>query len=339
MIVPSRGRSCPVSYRYRPEELSHPATLSCSTLYVVGCLYGNTVALHHLLDRIHRHDPGAMIVFNGDFHYFDVAPWAFRDVSETVAAYPAIKGNVEAQLVDSDDWTDCGCAYPSYIDDATVERSNAVAARLHDTASRYPELVDLLEPLPRYLIAEVGDQRVAVVHGDPESLAGWRLALEAMEPGDSKVREEVGWRGVPTTESTVLDWFRQAQVRVIASTHTGLPYAQDYLLDGRAHLIVNNGVAGMGNFRGSTFGVVSRLSERVESVPDSLYGATLDGLRFDAIPVPFDVDEWGDSFLAQWPSGSPAYHSYYRRVVQGTHLSVEQAMRVTFDAHRRVTPF
>lgn len=338
MNGPSRGRSCPISFQYRPEELSGPATLSCSTLYVVGGLYGNAVALHHLLNHIQHDDPAAMVVFNGDFHYLDVAPSVFRDVSETVAAYPAIRGNVEAQLVGGDDLADCGCAYPFYIDDAAVERSNAVVAQLHRTASCCPECLALLEPLPRYLAVDVGGHRVAVVHGDPESLAGWQLALEAIEPGDREVREQVGWIGTPTTESTVLNWFRRAQVRVIASTHTGLPYAQDYLLDGRSHLIVNNGVAGMGNFHGSTYGVVTRLSEHLDRAPGSLYGATLDGLRFDAIPVPFDIQDWSTLFLAQWPPGSPAYDSYYHRITHGTQLRLEQAMRGTLSPGFATSP-
>jgi hypothetical protein len=62
-----------------------------------------------------------------------------------------------------------------------------------------------------------------VSYGDPESLAGWRLALEAMEPGDPAVRRQVGWRGHPTTTADLLDWFGRADVRVLASTHTGLP--------------------------------------------------------------------------------------------------------------------
>ena len=55
-----------------------------------------------------------------------------------------------------------------------------------------------LGELPRYLTASVGGRRVGVLHGDPESLAGWRLALEAMEPGDSLVRRQVGWQADPT---------------------------------------------------------------------------------------------------------------------------------------------
>jgi hypothetical protein len=52
--------------------------------------------------------------------------------------------------------------------------------------------------LLRHLTASAGGRRVGVLHGDPESLAGWRLALEAMEPGDPLVRRQVGWQADPT---------------------------------------------------------------------------------------------------------------------------------------------
>ena len=183
----------------------------------------------------------ATVVFNGDVHWLDVDPDDFQAISETVLAHHAIKGNVEAELAATED-TGCGCAYPDYISDDVVERSNQIMTRLRATAGRFPELVSRLGELPRYLTASVGGQRIGILHGDPESLAGWQLALEAMEPGDPLVRRQVGWHGPPTTTADLLDWFGRAKVRVFACTHTGLPYAQD-LADqqGRRRLVINNG--------------------------------------------------------------------------------------------------
>ena len=96
-----------------------------------------------------------------------------------------------------------------------VDRSNQILTRLRATAARFPDVVGRLGALPRHL-----------------SLAGWRLALEAMEPGDPAVRRQVGWRGPATTAADLLDWFGRADVSVLASTHTGLPYAQ-VVPDGR----------------------------------------------------------------------------------------------------------
>jgi hypothetical protein len=320
------GRSCPLAYRYQPEALAQPAQLEADTLYVVGGLYGNPAALQALLERADR-EPGSppAIVFNGDFHWLDLDADDFQTISEAVLAHHAIKGNVEAELA-SEENAGCGCAYPDYIDDAVVDRSNQIMTRLWATAERFPDHVRRLGELPRYLTATVGGQRVGIVHGDPESLAGWRLALEAMEPGDPLVRRQVGWRGQPTTAAELLDWFGRADVRVLACTHTGLPYAQDVPDGGRRRLVVNNGSAGLGNFAGTSYGVITRLSSDPHPPADSLYGITLGSLRCDAVPVRFDPEAWKARFLAQWPPGNPG-HDYLARITRGTQLRLRQAAR------------
>jgi hypothetical protein len=268
------------------------AQLEADTLYVVGGLYGNPAALAAVLERADREPGGpATVVFNGDVHWLDVALEDFQVISETVLAHHATKGNVEAELAaDTDTGCGCGCAYPDYIGDQVVERSNQIMTRLRATASRFPGLVRRLGDLPRYLTVRVGGHRVGVVHGDPESLAGWRLALEAMEPGDPLVRRQVGWRGQPTTAAELWDRFARADVEVFASTHTGLPYAQVFP-DGRHHrLVINNGAAGLPNFAGTSDGVITRLSSDTRVPADGLYGITVGRLRFDALPVRFDLD-------------------------------------------------
>jgi hypothetical protein len=184
-----RGRSCPLAYRYQPEAFAQPAQLEADTLYVVGGLYGNPAALAAVLERAQQ-EPGdpATIVFNGDFHWLDVDPDDFRTISETVLAHHATRGNVEAELAAEDETAGCGCAYPDYVGDDVVDRSNQIITRLGATAARFPALVGRLGELPRHRTASVAGQRVGILHGDPESLAGWRLALEAMEPADSAVR-------------------------------------------------------------------------------------------------------------------------------------------------------
>jgi len=294
---------------------------------VVGGLYGNLIALRAVLERADR-DPGgpAAVVFNGDFHWLDVDSDDFREVSESVLARHAAKGNVEAELASQEDGG-CGCAYPHYVGDDVVDCSNQIITRLRATAGRCPDLVRRMGELPRYMTASIAGERVGIVHGDPESLAGWRLALEAMEPGDPAVRRQVGWRGRPTTAADLLDWFGRADVRVLASTHTGLPYAQ-VVPDGRGQrLVVNNGTAGLPNFAGTTFGVLTRLSSDPAPPADSLYGATVGALRCDAVALRFDLGEWRRRFLAQWPPGSAGHRSYFTRLTRGTHLRLPQAAR------------
>jgi hypothetical protein len=156
-----------------------------------------------------------------------------------------------------------------------------------------------------------------------------------MEPGDPLVRRQVGWRGQATTADQLLEWFGRAEVSVLASAHTGLPYAQAVPDGPRRRVVVNNGAAGLGNFAGTTHGVITRLSSDLQSPADSLYGITIDTLRCDALPVRFDLGGWTDRFLAQWPAGSPAHRSYYTRITRGTHLQLQQAARdgVQLTAH------
>jgi hypothetical protein len=322
-----RGRSCPLSYRYRPEALAGPAELEADTLYVAGGLYGNLAAVRAVLERADREPGGpAAVVCNGDFHWLDVDPDDFRAVGQAVLGQHATRGNVETELAAEDD-RGCGCAYPDYVADEVVDRSNQIMTRLRATAGRFPEPVRRLGALPRHLTASVAGERVGILHGDPESLAGWRLALEAMEPGDPLVREQTGWRGRPTTRADLLDWFGRADVRVLASSHTGLPYAQ-VVPDGRGRrLVVNNGAAGLASFAGTGFGVATRLSGDPRPPADSLYGAGVGALRCDAVPVRFDLDRWTRRFLDQWPPGSPGHRAYWARIGGGTPLRPGQAAR------------
>jgi hypothetical protein len=281
-----------------------------------------------VLERAQQEPAGpATIVFNGDFHWLDVDPDDFRAISETVLAHHASKGNVEAELAAEDDTAGCGCAYPDYVGDDVVDRSNQIITRLRATAEQFPDVVGRLGELPRHLTASVGGERVGILHGDPEALAGWRLALEAMEPGDPDARRQVGWRGRPTTTADLLDWFRRTKVSVFASTHTGLPFAQ-IIADGRqGRLVINSGSAGLPGFADTTYGVITRLSGSPRPPADSLYGASVGRLRCDALPVRFDLSWWMARFLAQWPPGSPGHRSYFGRITSGTHLRLKQAAR------------
>jgi hypothetical protein len=323
------GRSTPPAYRYQPEALAQPAQLSAGTLYVVGGLYGNPLALDAVLERADREpDAPATIVFNGDFHWLDIDPDDFRTIDQTVAAHRAVRGNVETQLASPVD-DGCGCAYPDYIGDTVVDRSNQVMTELRKTARQAPDLVWWLAGLPRYLTATVGEERVGIVHGDLESLAGWRLAIEAMEPGDPVVRQRRRWRGSPTTPDDVGSWLDRAEVRVVACTHTGLPFAQDVGDSEQRRLVINNGAAGLPNFARTSFGVITRLSTDPRPPGDSLYGTVVGGVRCDALPVRFDAERWTARFVEQWPRGSAGYLAYYQRITHGTTLRLEQAARGT----------
>ena len=174
------GRACPAGYRYGAQALAAAAALHVDTLWVAGGLYGNVFALERLLELFDLEPGSKALVFNGDFHWFDVDPRLFGEVNRRVLEHHATRGNVETELAAPAAGAGCGCAYPAWVDDADVARSNRIIERLRETARRLPQAVATLAALPMHLVAQIGDERVGVVHGDAESLAGWGFSQEVL---------------------------------------------------------------------------------------------------------------------------------------------------------------
>lgn len=301
------GRSCPLSYRHGPAALASAPRRRAAVAWVVGGLYGNVEALDALLARVAQGSEGAdvCLVFNGDFHWFDTDPADFAYVQDMVLQHEALAGNVEAELAAPQPDAGCGCAYPGFVDDATVARSNRIIERLRATAAAVAGATTALARLPWLLRLEIGDRVVGVVHGDPDSLAGWGFA-----------REHLPHRGGPTDAATVRAWARQARVDAFACSHTCLPWAGSP--GGVA--VINNGSAGMPNFRGLRQGLATRIAAASNPAPDALYAVTAGTTRLEAVPIAYDHAAWERRFLRAWPAGSPAHASYYRRIVEGPAL-------------------
>jgi hypothetical protein len=308
-VADAPGRNCPLAYRYSPADLRRPAGIEADTLYVIGGLYGNPFALEaiHALAASEPRPP--RLVFNGDFNWFDADPGGFARLNAEVLAHSALRGNVETELATDDDAAGCGCAYPEWVGDAEVARSNAIEARLCDTARGFPELRARLAGLPMHAVAIVGGIRVGIVHGDAWSLSGWRFSQE-------QLRDDL---------APVAAAFGEAQVRVFACSHTCLPVLQALDREGGRCLIANNGAAGMPNFRGARFGLITRIS--VHPRGDALYGEWLGPVYVDALPVRYDQARWLAHFDTLWPAGSPAAVSYRRRIVEGPAYEPDQAVR------------
>lgn len=306
------GRNCPANYRYSPRVFDRDPDLAIDTLYVAGGLYGNVEALRELLTMVAQDSQPAAVVFNGDFHWFDVAAAEFRGISEDVLVHPAIRGNVETELAGDDDGAGCGCAYPADVSDASVARSNEILARLRGTARGFPALRAQLARLPMHLVARVGDARVGIVHGDCASLSGWGFAQDALDDPDHRRWLENG--------------FREGRVDVFASSHTCLPVTRAFDFDHGRAVVANNGAAGMPNFDGERFGLVTRIS--VYPVRRALYGTRVAGAFVDTLAVRYDASAWRERFLASWPAGSPAHQSYFRRITQGPRFTRDRALPV-----------
>ncbi|MBL8380839.1 MAG: hypothetical protein JNM79_23415 [Burkholderiales bacterium] len=309
------GRTCPLAYRYGAAALDRVPDLLADSLYVVGGMYGNPFALD-ALDRLLAREPGAQAVFNGDFNWFDIDDTGFTRVNRAVLRHHALRGNVETELLADDAAAGCGCGYPDHVGDADVARSNAIMSVLAATARRQRELSESLAALPMHLVAQVGDVRVGIVHGDADSLAGWSFGEESIDA------------------ATVRAMFDAARVRVFASSHTCLPVAQVFDAAAGRSVLINNGAAGMPNFAGTDFGVITRIA--VSPAPPwagALYGTRVDGIFIDALPLHYDSAAWLKHFDHLWPAGSPAALSYRRRIVAGPGYAFARAPRAGIDVY------
>jgi hypothetical protein len=312
-IASTPGRTCPLHYRYAPSVFARPPHLAdLEALYVVGGLYGNEPALREVLRLFQQEQGHKALVFNGDFHWFDAEPAAFQRIQRAVLAHHALRGNVETELADETAQADagCGCAYPDWVGEEVVLRSNRILQRLRGatTAAQRAEL----RALPMWLRADVAGVAFGLVHGDAQSLAGWGFAQEHLQSAEHR--------------ADVLGWFAAAQVDAFASSHTCLPVFQS-LARGQ-HWVLNNGAAGMPNFAGDAAGLFTRIA--VEPLPDKLcrLHAQVKGLHVQAVAIETDAAAWRRTFVQQWPSGSDAHASYFNRITQGPAYTPSEALRL-----------
>ena len=318
-VASAPGRSCPLHYRYRPEDFAIDAPehlRSLDVLYVVGGLYGNPLALDRVLALFDRERGRKRLVFNGDFHWFDVDPEGFAAVQRAVLAHEALRGNVETELAAPDAQGDagCGCAYPDWVGDGVVERSNRILAHLRTATDAGQRAA--LAALPMWQRADVGPLRLGIVHGDATSLAGWGFAQEHLRAADHRAE--------------VARWMDRAGVDAFACTHTCLPVFQAVPgSPGRhARWILNNGAAGMPNFRSDAAGLLTRIAVAPSAQAPRRFGVELGGgVVAEAIAIDIDLPIWRARFEAVWPGGSDAHVSYFDRIVHGPDYAAADAVR------------
>jgi hypothetical protein len=301
------GRVCPLHYRHAPATFDRPEDLRADVLYVVGGLYGNAAALDAVERLAAAERGGVRIAFNGDFHWFDADPAVFAHIDRRVAAHAPSRGNVETELASDDDAAGCGCAYPEEVGDAEVARSNAILARLRATARSLAGACERLAALPMTRVAAVAGVRVGIAHGDAESLAGWSFAHDRLD--------------APGAAARVSAMLAAARVDVFATSHTCLPVCRTV----GAGAVINNGAAGMPNFAGTRFGVVTRIAASPAPAGLALYGTRIRGAHVDALRLAYDADAFARDFLAAWPEGSPAHLSYWTRISHGPRHELDRA--------------
>lgn len=307
--TPGPGRACPAHYGYSAAVFDRAPDLEADTLLIAGGLYGNAEALRALEALAAQERRPATIVFNGDFHWFDIDAQLFAAIESGTASHTRLRGNVETEIAGEDAEAGCGCAYPDHVEEAVVERSNVILATLRETARSMPAARAALARLPAHCVARVGDARVGIVHGDAESLAGWRFDAVALDdPAQASWREEA---------------FLRANVDIFASSHTCRPALRCFRVGSRDVAVANNGAAGMPNFAGERHGLVTRIG--TEPSPAALYRVRVRGVFVEALPLAYDTAAFEARFLAQWPPGSPAHASYWQRIAHGTTFAVADA--------------
>jgi hypothetical protein len=304
------GRDCPLDYRLARDAFAGEPLFHCQVLYVVGGLYGNRQALSALEKRLAA-EPGARVVFNGDAHWFDRDAEIFQQIEQGLSAYLALRGNVETELGRTDDsGAGCGCAYPMNVDDDVVERSNAIQQTLKQTVQALPGMAECLAARASTALVSVAGQRIAISHGDEQSLAGWNCSRETLSE--------------PARQQQLDNWLAENTVRVLATSHSCAAVALN-LVHGA---LINNGAAGLPNFAGSHYGLISRIATTPH--PAALYRCQRDGLFIEALPLNYDHAAFLADFDRQWPDHSPAAKSYRSRILGNTTDRPEAALLAGF---------
>jgi hypothetical protein len=129
----------------------------------------------------------------------------------------------------------------------------------------------------------------------------------------------------PENQDRIVSMFGQSKVNIFASTHTCVPALSRFkLAQGRNGVVINNGAAGMPNFQDKSGGLLTRISMHPSPHPP-LYGEELGGVFIDSLQIEYDHAQWRKCFLANWPPGSDAHHSYFSRIEQGPCYKLSQA--------------
>lgn len=307
--------ACPVPLRLDARLLRSVAPDSFSSLdvlYVVGGLFGNVLALDRVLELFEREQGRKRLVFNGDFHWFDADTAVFQRIQQQVLWHGATCGDIEAALAHQHDGGNAGCgfAYPSWETDGFAGYSMRILSGLRSVVTSVQQAE--LRALPFWLRADVGNVRIAIVHGDATSLCGGDFAQEGL-------RDE-------TRRTDIARWMESAELDVVACTHTCLPVFQ--AISRPRRWVLNNGSAGMPNFRSCKAGLLTRIATRPFDGPERLYSVRLgQGITGDAIAIDFDLSAWRSSLNSIWPPDSALDHRFFDRIVRGPEYAICDAVR------------
>ncbi|MEI0560020.1 hypothetical protein R4L22_00380 [Brachyspira pilosicoli] len=302
-----RAEICPSDYALDKDSFKKVININNSTLYIVGGLYGNIESLKEINKMIENEkDKDILLIFNGDMHWFDKSADDFKKIEDMSENSQKLLGNVEKELFREGDYNGCGCSYPSYVSDDIVNRSNIIHKELKKVMDILPKYKNILSGRKKNITVEMMGQKIAITHGDEKSLSGWECSNESLERYER--------------QNELDNWFIENDIDILASTHTCFPAAVK-LKNG---IVINNGAAGMPNFKGKLYGLITRISNSVNE--NAVYRDRINNLYAEAVPVRYDNDRFLKWFDNLWPLGSEASVSYRDRIINGTEYGIEKAV-------------
>jgi hypothetical protein len=304
--VETAGRFCPPHYFYGPEELAKTNEKYTDEIIVAGGIYGNVEALNALKSF---NLPSKNVVLGGDFNWFNISPDLFEEVNLKAMEFTTILGNVETELVSPTDNVGCGCAYPESVPEIEVSNSNEIMTALQSTSKKFTKILEKLKQRPKYARFKIGSLRVLIVHGDTKSLSGWSFSRESLNHG----REDAYYA----------DLLTRSNADVIACSHTCLPASKLVKHSENTKLIINNGAAGMPNFKGELFGLATRFGAKPSNQYKTIWSTQIDDVFIDLIKIEYDQSRFMDQFTRTWAPGSAAHTSYFGRLTSGTQIPLD----------------
>lgn len=307
-----KGRVGADDYIIDPFEWDKEPFAVCMTLYSVGGLYGNVEAMKTIVKMLDQEQGETCVVLNGDYHWFDGTLESFIEIEELVAPYVPMNGNVEFELSrEVACGVGCGCSYPTSMSDDFVDRSNAIYTRMKEAISLNEGLAGSLRGRPAWGVVKVGDVLVGLTHGDEKSVSGWGCSVDSLH-NQQRLDE--------------LDAFFAAHsIDVLSTTHTCAAAA----ITLEHGIVINNGSAGLPEYKGLLYGLVSRISTTMH--PDAIYRAQIKGVYVEAVPVRYDQDAFINWFDSIWEADSPAAKSYRPRAVAGPDTVFADAVGEGFE--------
>ena len=307
-----KGRVGADDYAIDPSEWDKDPIAVCDTLYSVGGVYGNLEAMKTVREMVAAEEGEVCVVYNGDYHWFDGTAENFQEVERLLEGYIPMNGNVEFELArEQECGVGCGCSYPTSMSDAFVGRSNAIFGRMKESVSKVPGLANVVAGRPGWGIVQVGDVFVGLTHGDEKSVSGWGCSVDSIH--DAQRVAELD------------EFFANHKVDVLSTTHTCAAAA----IATEHGAVINNGSAGLPEYKGMLFGLVNRISKTPH--PDALYRTMVKGIYVEAVPVRYDHDTFISWFDSVWDADSPAAESYRPRAIAGPDTVYSDAVLDGFE--------